>query len=483
MVEGIVFPQKKGVIGIENNIENKNGEAIIYLDKDKMKAYLEITPPTGEGLACDMDTIKKALTEARVVYGVDESKLQEALLETNWRQKILIAQGNPAIDGKNAIITLKYFASDKKLAPTQDEKGNVNYREMDLVHNVRRGEELATRTPPVPGNKGMDVQGREILPRAGKDLPLPRGKNTVCNTENTSLYATIDGHITMIDRKLTVQAVFELNGDVDFTSGNIDFIGNVVIRGSITSGFKVRAAGDIEVTGFIEGAEVFAGGNINIKGGIKSSYKGIVKAEGSISARFIENSKLEAGKDILVREAIMQSYIRAGENVMVSDRKATIVGGLIQAAHTVEAKIIGSQLATQTIIEVGVNPYHREEYQNLQKSRNDTKKHLDNVSNNLQVFQRAGLNVQDLPETKRLALINMLDEFKSLKKTLAEQDIRIKILENELQRASSARVRAMEVAYPGVKISIGSSVYTINDAVKYAQFVLEEGEVRLSSIT
>lgn len=468
---------------IELNGNNKNGEAITYVDKDKMKAYLEITPPTGEGVPCNLDSVKAALAEANIVYGIDESKLEEALKQMNWGQKILVAEGLPAVDGQNAVVTLKYLDIDKKLAPTQDEQGKVDYRNMDLVHNVRRGEELAIRTPPVPGIKGIDIHGRELIPRAGKDLNLPKGKNTVCNADNTSLYATIDGHITMIDRKMTVQPVFELNGDVDFSSGNIDFIGDVVIRGSVSSGFTVRAAGNIEVTGFIEGAEVIAGGSITVKGGIKSSYKGIVKAEESISVRFVENSKLEAGKDVIVREAIMQSFVRAGGNVIVSDRKATIVGGLIQAAHTVEAKTLGSQLATQTNIEVGVNPYHREEYQNLLKNRNEAKKHLDIVNNNLQNYQRAGYNMQDLSEAKRMALIKMLDEFKSLKSSMAEQEVRIRLLEEELHRASSARVRALEIVYPGVKISIGSAIYPINDAIKYTQFVLEDGEVRLRPLT
>lgn len=468
---------------INLKMENKNGEAIVYIDKDKMKAFLEITPPLGEGQPCTMERVRAALAEAKVIFGIDESKLQEALLQMNWNQKILVAQGMPAVDGQNAVINLKYLTSEKKkLTPIQDEQGNVDYREMGLIHNVQRGEELATRIPPVPGVKGKDIQGNELLPRTGRDIPLPRGKNTVCNADNTSLYATIDGHLTMVDRKLTVQAVFELNGDVDFSTGNIDFIGNVVIRGNVGGGFTVKAAGDIEITGFIEGAEVIAGGNITVKGGIKSSYKGIVKAEGSISVRFVENSKLEAGQDVIVREAIMQSYVRAGGNIIVTDRKATIVGGSIQAAHTVEAKILGSQLATQTIIEVGVNPYHREEYHNLLKSRGEAKKHLDTLSNNLQVFQRAGMNVQELPEAKRLLLIEMLDEFKSLKTTVAEQEVRIKLLEEEMHRASTARVRAMEIAYPGVKISIGTAVYTINDAIKYSQFVLEEGEVRITAL-
>lgn len=464
------------------DVVSTDGKAFVHLDKDKMKAYLEITPPTGEGNPCDLEKAQAALKEARIVFGIDESQIKEALLDKNWGRKIQVAQGVPAIDGKDAIIKLKYFVSDKKLAPREDEKGNVDYRELGLVHNVKKGEELAERTPPLPGIKGMNVLGKELMPRNGRDFPLPRGKNTVCNEDNTKLYSVIDGHITMVDRKMQVQAVFELNGDVDYSSGNIEFVGNVIVRGSIMSGFTVKASGDIEVFGFIEGAEVIAEGNIQVKGGIKSSYKGLVKAGQNITARFVENSKLEAGQDIIIREAIMQSFVRAGGNVMVSDRRATIVGGVIQASHTVESKVIGSQLATQTVIEVGVNPYHREEYQILLKQRNETKKHLDNLSNNLQVYQRGSIKPQDMPEKRRLALIAMLDEYKKVRQELGENEARIKILEEGFQRVNTGRVRALEVAYPGVKISIGASVYVINDTTKFAQFILEDGEVRLTAL-
>ena len=55
---------------------------------------------------------------------------------------------------------------------------------------------------------------------------------------------------------MVVSPVFQLNGDVDFSSGDIDFRGNVSINGNVTAGFKVRASGDIEVNGFIENSEV-----------------------------------------------------------------------------------------------------------------------------------------------------------------------------------------------------------------------------------
>ena len=178
-----------------------------------------------------------------------------------------------------------------------------------------------------------------------------------------------------------------------------------------------------------------------------------------------------------------RSYVRAGGSIKVIDKKAIIVGGVVQAAQMVEAKVLGSPIATRTIVEVGVNPYYREEYHKLIKTRTEKKKIMDNLSSNMQAFQRSGIAPQDLPEKKRLALLKILGDYKKVKEELATYDERINFLEEELNRIKSARVRALEVAYPGVRISIGSAIYIINDICKYAQFILDEGEVKLTSLT
>jgi hypothetical protein len=463
--------------------EDVNGTVKVNIEKDKLKAYIVTTPASGNGKPCSLEMAKSILLEKGVVFGIDEKQIVEALLEKNWGKEFLVAQGKPALDGKDAIIEYKFAMSKEKLLPQADEGGNIDFREMGLVNNITKGTILALRTPPIPGESGMDVMGHELSPRSGKDMVLPKGKNTVGNDDGTVLIAMIDGQISVVDRKVTVSPVIQLNGDVDFSSGNIDFIGSVIIRGNINNGFIVKAQGDIEVGGFVEAAEVVAGGNILVKGGIKSGAKGFVKAGENLMARFIENSRVEAGHNIIVREGIMQSYVRAGDSIKVSDKKATIVGGVVQAAQMVEAKVLGSHLATRTIVEVGVNPYYREEYQNLMKIRTEKKKTVDILNGNMQSFQRSGIAPQNLPENKRLALLKTLDDFKKIKEELAKYDERIIFLEEELNRIKSARVRALEVAYPGVRISIGSAMYIINDICKYAQFVLDEGEVRLTSLT
>lgn len=454
----------------------------VTIDRDKMKAQLLVLPPGEGGQPATFEQAQKAVADAGVVFGIKEDKIREALLEANWGFETLIAEGEPVIHGDEAKITYHFQLPHQQGGPKVDEKGNVDYFDLGLINNVKAGQLLAERVPPTEGTAGHDVLGNEIQPRRGKDIRLLRGSNAVIDQEETAIYSVIDGHVSMSGSKIQVNPVFHVKGNVDYATGNIDFIGNVVIAGNIASGFKVKAGGDIEVSGFIEGAEVEAGGSVIVKGGIAGGTKGKVVAGDSVMARFAENSNIEAGGDILIKEAIMQSHLKAGGSVRVASNKAIIVGGLIQATHEVEARVLGSQLATQTIIEVGVNPAHRDEYHELIRVRTEKKKIMDNLNQNLQAFQRSGISMENLSDKKKADLIKMLDYFKSLHQELTQMEKRVVQLEAEFQRTQNAKVKALEVAYPGVRISIGQAIYIVNDLVKYCEFIMDRGEVRMGSL-
>ncbi len=459
-----------------------DGKANVIVERDLLKAYLEVVPPAGGGNPCNIGIVKQALAEKHVSYGIDEGSIREALEEKNWGYKILVAEGKAPVSGKDAKLIYKFPLPSERIGPKVDDKGNVNYHDLGLIYNVKMGELLVEKIPGDDGTPGINIMGTEILAKKGKDIRLPRGSNTVADENELHLYATVDGHVTIVDNKVIVNPVLNIVRDVDYSTGDIDFVGNVCINGNINSGFKVNSGGDVEVRGFIEGAEVTAAGSILVRGGITGCMKTLIKARDSIHARFVENSRLDAGRDVVIREAIMQSYIKAGESIKVSDRKALIVGGTIQAGREVEAKVIGSQLATQTIVEVGVNPHLRDEYQMLNRAKDEKKKTMDILNHNLQVFQRSGISPENISERKRMELIKMLDNLKSLRQELEQITDRIVTLESEFQKTQAARVRVLEIIYPGVRISIGQAIYIVNDPIKYSEFILDQGEVRLTSL-
>lgn len=459
-----------------------DGKANIIIERDLLKAYLEVVPPAGGGNPCTIDMAKQALAEKSISFGINEDSIKEALQEENWGYKILVAEGKAPVNGRDAKIIYKFPLPSERIGPKVDEKGNVNYHDLGLIYNVKMGQLLVEKIPGDEGIPGTSILGTEIPAKKGKDIRLPRGNNTVADEDELNLYATIDGHVTITDNKVIVNPVLTIARDVDYSTGDIDFVGNVCINGNINPGFKVNSGGDIEIRGFIDGAEVTAAGSILVKGGITGCLKTLIKARDSIHAHFVENSRLDAGKDIIVREAIMQSYIKAGGNIKVSDRKALIVGGTIQAGREVEAKVIGSQLATQTIVEVGVNPHLRDEYQILNRVKGEKKKTMDILNHNLQMFQKSGISPENLSEKKKMELIKMLDNLKSLRQELEQITERIAIIETEFQKTQAAKVRVMEIVYPGVRISIGQSIYIVNDPIKYSEFILDQGEVRLTSL-
>lgn len=459
-----------------------DGQVNVSVDKDMMRAFVEVTGPEEGGVPCSLEQVRKALADKGVVYGIKEEALQQAVLAENWRRDILIAEGVAPVDGINASIIFKFPLPKERIGPKVDDKGNVDYHDLGLIYNVKKGTLLAERIPAIEGEPGTNVMGNQIPPKKPKELRLPRGKNTVADNEERFLYAATDGHVTIMDNKVVVDPVLHINGNIDYSTGDIDFIGNILISGMVNSGFKVKAEGDIEINGFIEGADVTATGSIVVKGGIAGGLKSLVKAGENIYARFVENSRVEAGKDVIVKDAIMQSFVKAGGSVRVSDRKALIVGGCIQAFQEVESKVLGSQLATQTIVEVGINPLFRAEYQNLVKQKTEKKKLFDNLSNNLQIFQRSGVSPDNLSENKRRTLLKMLEDFKKLRQEMAEIEERIIYLEEEFEKGSMARVKVLETVYPGVRISIGQSMYIVNDIVKFAAFVSDQGEVKLTSL-
>ncbi|NLU46784.1 MAG: DUF342 domain-containing protein [Syntrophomonadaceae bacterium] len=460
-----------------------NGQVKISFGPGKMQAFIEVTAPVGYVLPCKREDIFKALKEHEISYGIDEAVIDKVLEPQNWNKKFLIAKGQEPVNGSDGKLIYKFPLPHERMVFNEDENGNVDYHERGLIHNVKMGELLVERIPPTEGTPGRDVTNREIPAKKGRDYRLPRGKNTVADQEERNLFAACDGHVTMIDGKVVVDSVLVITQDIDFATGNIDFVGNIIIHGNITSGFKVYASGDIEIKGLVEAAEVVAGGSIQVRNGIISGAKGIVKAGQNVYAKFIENSTVEAGGDVLVRDSIMQSVIRSGGSVKVTDRRAIIVGGIIQAYNLVESKTLGSQLATQTIVEVGINPHYREEYHNLIKVKTEKKKIYDTLNQNLQSIQRSGVSLDSLSDKRRLALIKMLDEFKTVRQEIASYEERLSFLEGEFEKTQAAKVRVLETVYPGVKISIGQAVYTVNDPIKYAEFIYQDGEVRLTSLS
>jgi len=333
----------------------------VVLTRGEMQAFIKLAPEDLE--VEEQPTLAKLrilLKQNGVVHGAIEDNLKRVVRILSGREEydgrdILAAEGTSPVQGENARIKHKVDLGQAigKLLPG----GSIDYRERDLVKNVREGEILAEKIPPGKGTPGKKVTGEEVPAPDGNDVKLVAGESTRVSPDGMKLLASIAGMVlSNTEGTMYVSDEFVIRGDVDYSTGNVDTVGRVTIEGDVLSGFRVEADKDITVNGSVEDATVKAGGNVKVRYGMKGRDIGIIEAGGNIEALFVEHANLRAEGDIKVARQILHSTIITKGQVIVDRDRGLIAGGNILARHGVTAKEIGSKLGTKTLISVGVDP-------------------------------------------------------------------------------------------------------------------------------
>lgn len=455
-----------------------NATANIMVSPDKMKAYISFIPPEN-GRMMTKEEIIDFLNENGIIYGINKTSLETIIKFPVYNETIIIAEGSPPVAGQNGKLEFN-FEVNKETKPTILEDGKVDFRELNLIQNAKKGQLLCTLIPPVRGTPGKTVYGTDIPATDGKPVALPKGRNVSVSEDGTQLISNIDGQISYIDGKVSVFSTYEVQADVDNSTGNINFIGNVNIRGNVLSGFVVEAGGNVEVMGVVEGAVIKAGGDIILRRGMQGMGKGILISGGDIVARYIENSNIQARNNIKA-EAIMHSNVKCGNKLELSGKKGLLVGGSCKVGKEIIAKVIGSHLATATDIEVGMDPTIRERYKAL-------KEEIIAIENDLRKAEQAVVILKKLemagtltPEKKEL-MTKSIRTKAFLSNRIIEVTEEINHIEGRLQQEAYGKIRCYNFIYPGTKVSIGSCMMYVKENLQYCTLYRDGADIRVGPI-
>jgi len=446
----------------------------IEISEDEYEAHITVHEPVNDDDFGSKD-LKQFLKDNNIVHGVKEDVIENIFQEKRFKQSILIASGQRVIDGKDGEIKY-YFETEVK--PKVDEKGNVDYKELSLIQNVKKGQKIVEVTPPVEGVEGYTVLGKKIPPKIGKPYPLPSGKNAEPDPKNPNiLTAGIDGHVMLKGKNIEVDPVFVIKESVDFSTGNVEYIGSVIVNGDVKSGFSVKAKNDIEVNGTVEDAVIEAGGNVLLKTGFVGRGEGKIIAEGKVMIKFCENENIISGDDIIIGEYLMHSNIQTKGKLIVTEQKGIIVGGEIFAIKGVEANIIGNQNYTPTKIFVGIDKEIKEkisEKKSFLMKNLDSKKEVEKAT---RMLMRRKLIKKELPKDKK----GLFDKLKQAKEKIEkEEKILISEIENsekELAKFKDSIVKVLGVIYPGTSITIFNKQTEVNEALKNVFYKYTEKEI------
>lgn len=451
----------------------KEPELEVKIFEDKMSATARIVGRIEPG-EFPKETALKQLNDAGVTFGLDLQEI-DRLIE-NPGESFIVAVGKNPVNGIDATINFTHDINEKRGTPKEIEGGRVDYKNLELFLAVLENEVLAEKIPATKAENGSTVTGSELRGKDGKDKRIKIGKN-VKNEENLYI-AKIAGQLIANSDKIDILPILELRNDIDFSTGNISFPGSVVVRGNVQAGFEVKAQGSVLVHGNICGG-IVEGKTVEVKHGIQGATNSYVKAVETVSAKFIENTTVYAGENVIVADAILHSRISAGRKILAVGSKGIITGGYLSAGDEINAKTIGTPMAPPTTVEVGVSPMLKEEYVRLRTEYNEATEKLDGVQKSLKLLKPTE---QSTVEPNRLELYTKLIRNKfALMERVTEIKDRIAFIENEFESLTNGHIKCSGSLYPGVKLVINNIIYPIRDVFEYSSFYAENGEVKFSS--
>jgi hypothetical protein len=480
--EKVGLPVKIGPRQFDPEID---GQVLIKVAPKGNKAYIFLIPPQRGSTTFSLERVIQTLKENNIVAGIKKEEIKKAIENEIYNQAILAAEEIPPISEIETYYEIEYkFDLDiNKVHLREDEKGRIDFRELNIIKRVKKGDLLAVKKPTFrKGVPGLRIDGEVIPPPKEESLlkekiKLPAGKNTIITNDGMELRANIDGQIVLSDGKINVEEVFIIETSINYKIGNVEFPGTVIIKGSIEDGFKVKAEGDIQVHQTVGAAFLEAKGNIIINGGIVGKGKAKIVSKGNILSKFIENAHIIAHKNVLVDEEILHCNIEAGESVYALGRKGVIIGGIIRANKEVNAKVLGNQLCTTTKVEVGVLPRIRELLSRLNKEIKECRRRYQENKLNIKVLKEM-MKKKELDKEKQNLLSKLISEQNMISLRLSSNQERKAYLITHLVNSKRGAINIQNIVYPGVEITIRNASLNIKSIYRYTSFVYEQGEVK-----
>ncbi|WP_368504076.1 DUF342 domain-containing protein [Alkalihalophilus sp. As8PL] len=450
----------------------------ITITSNKMEATVVQHAKTNQEETIDIGQVKEWVHEHGIVFGMIEESLHSLSNRVNLDSPLLIARGLPKKQGAAAYLLPILFKKEKV---ADDGKMKVNLKDVLDIESVREGDKVGQKIAATSGQNGKNVLGEEISAKPGKDFTLRAGKNTRVSEDEQSIYSLIDGQVSIENKRIHVHPIYEVKGDLSMKTGNISFVGNVVINGNVPTGFIVEADGDIRVRGTVEGAHLTAGGSIFVGAGIVGQHKSFLKAKGDLQTTFINEGNVEVGGTIEVAQAILHSTCTAEKTIICTRGKGNIVGGVLSAGEGVHARTIGNDMQTKTSLFIGANEQLLKKQKDTESTKRKAQDDLTKLGKLLKVYIEKQKK-QSLVGKEKIMVLRIQHSFRTAKELLDESNDILESLDKLGGPLEGGSISAKDSFYPNVFIHFGKYRRKLVSKHQYAKVTLIDSEITISSL-
>lgn len=444
----------------------------VTITPDHMCAMIELVEPEN-GKAYTKEDILDLLQESGVTSGILESEVERIVEQKVYYEKVEVAFGVPAEDGKDGEY-IYHFNTSPRSAPKILEDGSVDYRNLECFATVTKDQLIVEYKPETKGTDGYDVLGNVLRAKPGRARPTIRGKHIVRGEDKKTYYSDIDGKIEL-DKdtgKITISEVCVVPEDVDASTGNIIFKGDVEIFGNVLSGFKVEATGNVTVNGIVEAATIKSEKNVILRKGMHGNGRGFVIADGNVEGQFFEQANIQC-KGYLHANSIMHCYVDCMDEVVLSGRKGVLLAGRLRALKGVKAVNIGNSAQIPTYIKVGLEPKMKHRLDEIRRKMGELIREIQKITQTQDILNQQSEIPPEWEDTKRQLLrqkITMTTELDHLRNESEELDRQIEV-------GKRAAVIVEQCAYVGSSVTINGATNSLKDDIEGVVFSLRKGNV------
>jgi uncharacterized protein (DUF342 family) len=453
---------------IEPTQEDKPKFNINHLvSANKLNVYIriEILDKSAE---VSYEDILSYLDEHNIVYGICEENIRNYCMKKEYSKELMAAKGKPAVNGIDAQLVYDFdISQDNQFVENPD--GTIDFRNLNNINNVTKDTVLCHIIPPQEGIDGIDVYGQPVPYKRGNNVSFNYGSNTYISKDGLKLLSDTDGCVIFKNGKVFVDSVYKVN-NVDNTTGNIDFIGSVIINGDVKEGFTVKAKGDIKIKGMVEGAFIKSDGDVVISKGMNGMGKGNIYAKGNITSKYIENATIVSEKSVFA-EALINSNIKAEDSIILKGSTAAIIGGSCEAENVIYAKTVGSKINPETNLIINLTRYQAEQkiIASRKKLNEQLRKDLTAKTNELkEIEENANLLMNSTIENENK---NAIQRQLMLKKIKVNNEINY--IKKQMSDATPTdniedhKIICKGIMYPNTRITIGWMKYRVRQDMSF----------------
>jgi uncharacterized protein len=452
-------------------VEAGPAKVIIRVSEDRLRAFIAIQPPTGLANGdLDAEYMIRRVRDS----GIDTEHLDRKVLDYfvgEWNknhiplgERLVVESQYLPIRGDDAKI--EYLVDPNLQFKPSEMGGNIDFRNLNLIKPVKKGQPIARKHPATKGAMGIDLFGQPCPAEEGGDIDLPLGSNTqISETDPLLLEAAVTGFLQQKEGLLSVNECFVVEGSVDYSTGNITYDQSAMIKGDVADGFTMNVGGALEIVGAVGEAKLFVGGDVLIKKGFVGAGHGLITAKGNVNLGFASNQVIRAHGDILLEKESFNCQIFSRKSVSVY---GSLVGGLTMAFNEIYCRVAGNDLGTKTELEAGTDYILTENRKLLEDKIKELTTYLAKINLKMKAFREGYRTRKRFTSSEAKMMLELRDMQEKIQASLPDLENRKKDILEQIRVGylrEGIRIRVEKKVNPGVVIKVGGECMRIQEEV------------------